>query len=163
MAQATRCSARAPLIALSGVTLAAAAASATLLIEAAASALGSLSGTGRSLLGVITRSGVTHAAAAASASLSIQAAALALRSLSGTGRSRLGACTADRPVGCDARCRSCVGYALDQAARRVSLQRPTCDCSARMSSLRLMRVCGLRLPYCSSPCCSRSQRQHALR
>ena len=58
-------------------------------------------------------------------------AALALR---GSARS------ADRPVGCDARRRSCVGYALDQAARRVSSQRPTCDCSACMSSLRLMRV-----------------------
>ena len=43
--------ARAALITLSGVTLAAAAASATLSIEAAALALGSLSGTGRSLLG----------------------------------------------------------------------------------------------------------------
>ena len=43
--------ARAPLIALSGVTLAATAASAKLSIEAAAIALGSLSGTGRSLLG----------------------------------------------------------------------------------------------------------------
>ena len=29
-------------------------------------------------------------------------------------------------------------------ARRVSSQRPTCDCSACMSSLRLMHVCGLR-------------------
>jgi hypothetical protein len=46
--------ARAPLIALSGVTLAAAAASATLLNKAAALALGSLSGTGRSMLGVRT-------------------------------------------------------------------------------------------------------------
>jgi hypothetical protein len=92
MAQAARCSARAPLIALSGVTLAAAAASATLSIEAAALALGSLSGTGRSLLGVRT---------------------------------------ADRPVGCDARRRSCIGYAFDQAARRVSLQRPTCDARRR--------------------------------
>jgi len=112
MAQAARCSARAPKIALACATLAAAAASATLLI---------------------------------------QAAALALGSLSGTGRSRRGACTADRPVGCDARCRSYVSYALDQAARRVSLQRPTCDCSACMSSLRLMRVCGLRWSPCRAP------------
>jgi hypothetical protein len=105
MAQAARCSARAPKITLACATLAAAAASATLLIQAAALALGSLSGTGRSLLGE---------------------------------------CPADRPVGCDARCRGYVSY-------------------ARMSSLRRMRVCGLRLPYCSSPCCSRSQRQRVLR
>jgi len=45
---------RAPLIALSGVTLAPTAASATLLIQAAALALGSLSGTGRSMLAVHT-------------------------------------------------------------------------------------------------------------
>ena len=83
---------------------------------------------------------MTLATAAVSATLSIEAAALALGGLSGTGRSLLGACTADRPVGCDARRRSCVGYALDQAARRVSSQRPTCDSSACMSSLRLMRV-----------------------
>jgi len=220
--------ARAPLIALSGVTLAAATASATLSIEAAALALRSLNGSGCSLLSTCTEdrpgvcnascrscvgyaldpsccscsrklerhrllaarrahrwspcrvwrspprlrrlssrsklllspsearaaqsarcsaraplialSGVTLAAAAASATLLNKAAALALGSLSGTGRSLLGACTADRPVGCDARRRSCVGYAPDQAARRVSSQRPTCDCSACMSSLRLMRV-----------------------
>ncbi len=53
-AQAARCSVSAPLIALSGVTLAAEAASATLSINAAALALGSLSGTGRSVLGVCT-------------------------------------------------------------------------------------------------------------
>ena len=93
---------------------------------------------------LIALSGVTLAAATASATLSIEAAALALRSLNGTGRSLLCARTADRPVGCDARCRSCVGYAPDQAARRVSSQRPTCDCSACMSSLRLMHACGLR-------------------
>jgi hypothetical protein len=45
----------APLIALSGVTLAAAATSATLSINAAALAFGSLGGTGRLLLGVLHR------------------------------------------------------------------------------------------------------------
>jgi hypothetical protein len=34
--------------------------------------------------------------------------------LGGTGRSLLSVCTADRPVGCDARRRSCVGNTLDQ-------------------------------------------------
>jgi hypothetical protein len=63
---------------------------------------------------LIALSGVTLAAAAASATLSNNAAALALGSLGGTGRSVLGVCTADRPVGCDARRRSCVGNALEQ-------------------------------------------------
>ena len=54
MAQAARCSARAPKIALACATLAAAAASATLLIQAAALALGSFSGTGCLLLGART-------------------------------------------------------------------------------------------------------------
>jgi len=62
---------RTPPIALSGVTLAAAAASARLSLHAAALALGRLSGTGRSLLGahapLIALSGVTLAAAAAAA------------------------------------------------------------------------------------------------
>jgi hypothetical protein len=161
-AQAARCSALAPLIAQSGVTLAAAAASAALSIVAAALALRGLGGSVRSLLGactadrpvgcdarrrscvgyaldhscscspseagaaqaarcsarapLIAQSGVTLAAAAASAALSIVAAALALRGLSGSVRSLLGACTADRPVGCDARRRGCVGYALDQCS-----------------------------------------------
>jgi hypothetical protein len=34
--------------------------------------------------------------------------------LSGTGLSPLGVRTADRPVGCDARRRSCVSHTLDQ-------------------------------------------------
>jgi hypothetical protein len=63
---------------------------------------------------LIALSGVTLAAEAASDTLSINAVALALGSLSGTGRSLLGGCTADRPVGCDARRRSCVGNTLDQ-------------------------------------------------
>jgi hypothetical protein len=58
--------------------------------------------------------GVTLAAAAASATLSINALSLALGSLGGTGRSLLSVCTADRPVGCDARRRSCVCNTLDQ-------------------------------------------------
>jgi len=162
------------MIALSGVTLAAADASATLSINAAALALGSLSCTGRLLLGVCTADrpvgcdarrrgyvsnaldqrccsrfrklgrhrplaarrfapliapvGVTLAAAAASAPLSINAAAHALGSLGGTARSLLGMCPADRPVGCDARRRSCVGNALDQRccfrSRKLGRDRP---------------------------------------
>jgi len=129
---------------VSGVTLAAAAASATLSIHAASLALGTLGGTGRSPLGVCTavrpvgcdarrRSFVGNAldqrrfaAAAASATLSIKAAALALGGLGGTGRSLLGVCTADRPVGCGARRRSCVGNTLDQcrfAAPQLRRQR----------------------------------------
>jgi hypothetical protein len=50
-----------------------------------------------------------------------EAAALALGSLGGTGRSLLGVCTADCLVGCDARRRSCVGYALDPAPALGSL------------------------------------------
>ena len=64
-------------IAMSGVTIAAAATSETLSVKAAALALGSLSGTGRSLLSACTADrplGVTLAAAAASATLSINAA-----------------------------------------------------------------------------------------
>jgi hypothetical protein len=86
----------APLIALSGVTLAAAA-SATLSINAAALDLGSLSGTGRSVLGVCTAD-----------------RPVGCDTRRRTGRSVLGVCTADRPVGCDARRRSCVGNALEQ-------------------------------------------------
>ena len=144
--------AHAPLIALSGVTLASAAASATLSIEAAL-ALGSLSGINRAQLGthaadrpvgcdtrrrrsvgygfdrgcnrslklerhrplgtrcsarapLIDQSGVALAAAAASATHWIEAA-LALGSLSGISRSLLVTQAADRPVGCDARRRSC--------------------------------------------------------
>jgi hypothetical protein len=62
---------------------------------------------------LIALSGVTLAAEAASATLSIYAAALAFGSLSCTGRSLIGMCPADRPVGCDARRRSCVGNALN--------------------------------------------------
>jgi len=60
-------------------------------------------------------------------------------SLSGTGRSLLGAHSADRPVGCDARRRGCVGYALDRS----------CSCSLsrklKQSSIdreRSRRSCG---------------------
>ena len=67
-------------------------------------------------------------AAAASATLLIKAAALALGTLGGIGRSLLGVCTADRPVGCDARRRSCVGNTLDQRccsrSRKLELHRP---------------------------------------
>jgi hypothetical protein len=108
----------APLIALSGVTLAAAAASATLSIDADALAIGSFSCIGRSLLGVCAadrpvgcdarrRSCIGNA-------LSINAAALAYGSLGGTGRLLLGVGTADRPVGCDACRRSCISNTLDQ-------------------------------------------------
>ena len=72
-------------------------------------------------------SGVTLAAAAALATLSINAASLALGSLGGTGRSLLGVCTADRPVGCDARRRSCVGNALDHAPALGSLSGTGCS------------------------------------
>ena len=44
-----------------------------------------------------------------------------LGGMSGTGRSLLGGRTADRPVGCDARRRGCVGYALDQSCCSRSL------------------------------------------
>jgi hypothetical protein len=116
-ARSLRCSVSAPLITLSGVTLAAAAASATLSINAAALALGSLSGTTARCSAsapLIALPGVTLAFEAASATLSINAAALALGSLSDTGRSLLGVCTAGRPVECDAGRRSCVGNTLDQ-------------------------------------------------
>ena len=138
----------APLIALSGVTLAAAAASATLFrstlllslteAQAAQAACCSVSAP------LIALSGVTLAAAAASATLSINAAALALGSLGGTGRSLLGVCTADRPVGCDARHRSCVGNALDQAASLDfgSLGGTTTRCSV---SARLIALSGVTL------------------
>ena len=66
-------------------------------------------------------SGGTLASAAASATLSIHAASLDLGSLGGTGRSLLCVGTAYRLVGCDARRRSCVGNALDQAAALGSL------------------------------------------
>jgi len=157
----------APQIALPGVTLAAAAASETLSINAAALAIGSLGGTGRSLLSVCTAdrpvgcdsaaaaalatvsilkawaaqaalcsvfaplialSGATLAAEAASETLSINTAALAIGSLSCIGISLLGVCTADRPVGCDARRRSGVGNALDQRccsrSRKFERHRP---------------------------------------
>jgi len=112
------------MIALSGVKIAAAAASATLSIKAAALALGSSGVTGCSVsASMIALSGVTLAAAAASATLSINAAALAFGSLGGTGRSLLGVCTADRPVACDARRRGCVANALD---------RRCCSCSRKL-------------------------------
>jgi hypothetical protein len=105
------------LIALSGVTLAAAAASATLfwstlllsLSEAWAAQTARCSVSAR----LIARSGMTLAAAAVSATLSINAAALDFGSLGGSGCSLLGVCTADHPVGCDARRLSCVDNALD--------------------------------------------------
>jgi hypothetical protein len=56
---------------------------------------------------------MTLAAAAVSATLSINAAALDFGSLGGSGCSLLGVCTADHPVGCDARRLSCVDNALD--------------------------------------------------
>ena len=125
----------APLIALLSVTLAAAAASATLSINAVALSLGSLGGTGLSLFyhcsafaPLVALSGVTLAAAAASATLSVNAVALVLGSLGGTGRSLLGVCTADRLVGCDARGRICVSNALDQhcctLSRELERHRP---------------------------------------
>jgi hypothetical protein len=77
---------------------------------------------------LIAVSGVTLAAAAASATLSINAAALALGTLGGTGRSLLGVSTADRPVGCDARRRSCVGNTFDprccSRSRKLGRHRP---------------------------------------
>ena len=119
------------LIALSGVTLAAAAASATLSINAAL-ALGSVSSMNRSLLGMhAALSGVTLAAAAASATLSIEAALALSRKLGRLGplaARRVHRCGADRPVGCDARHRSCVSYTLDQRcctrSRKLEQHRP---------------------------------------
>ena len=90
---------------------------------------------------------------------------LSLGGLSGTGRSLLGACTADRPVGCDARRRSCVGYALDliccsrslgslSGTGRSLLGACTADRPMRRSPPRLRR---LRIGYALDPsCCSRS-------
>ena len=172
--------ARAQLIALSGLTRTAAAASATLSINAAALALGSLSGINRAQLGthaadrpvgcdtrrrrsvgygfdrgcnrslklerhrplgtrcsarapLIDQSGVALAAAAASATHWIEAA-LALGSLSGISRSLLVTQAADRPVGCDARRRSGVGYALDQCfscSRKLEQHEPLAARNAR--------------------------------
>jgi hypothetical protein len=122
-ALAPRCSVSAPLIALSDVTLADAAASATLSINAASPP---------QLRRQHSRSMPLRRAAAASATLPINAAALALGGLGGTGRSLLGVCTADRPVGCDACRRSCVGHALDQR------------CCSRSRKLERHRLLGAR-------------------
>jgi hypothetical protein len=85
--------------------------------------------------------------------------------LSGTGRSLLGACIADRPVGCDARRRGCVGYSLDlsccsrslgslSGTGRSLLGACTADRPMRRSPPRLRR---LRIGYALDPsCCSRS-------
>jgi len=84
------------------MTLAAAAVSATLLINAAALDFGSLGGSGCSLLGVCTADrplGVTLAAAAASATLSINAAALALGSIINSALESPGIPTRVTPVG----------------------------------------------------------------
>ena len=88
-------------------------------------------------------SGVTLAAAAASAPLSINAAALAIGSFSGIGRSLLGVRTAERPVGCDARRRSCVGNALSINAAALALGSLGCTtacCSARATLIALSGV-----------------------
>ena len=78
-------------------------------------------------------------AAAASATLLIKAAALALGTLGGIGHSLLGVCTADRPVGCDARRRSCVGNALDprcySRSRKLERHRPLAALSLGILSL----------------------------
>ena len=96
----------APLIALSGVTLAAAAASATLSINADALAIGSFSCIGCSLLGVCAADRPVGCDARRRSCIgnafSINAAALDFGSLGGTGHLLLGVGTADRPVGCDA-------------------------------------------------------------
>jgi hypothetical protein len=84
------------------MTLAAAAVSATLLINAAALDFGSLGGSGCSLLGVCTADrplGVTLAAAAASATLLINAAALALGSIINSALESPGIPTRVTPVG----------------------------------------------------------------
>jgi hypothetical protein len=113
------------LIALSGVTLDTAAASATLfrsMLLLSLSEAWAAQAARRSVSALlIALSGVTLAAAAASATLLINAADLAIRSLGGTGRLLLGDCTADRPVGCDARHRSCVGDALSINAAALAI------------------------------------------
>ena len=146
-AQAARCSVSAPLIAQSDVTLAAAAASATLSINAAALAIGSLGGTGRSLLGVCTADRLVgydarrrRCVGNALDKLSINAAALALGSLSCIGLSPLGMCTADRRVGCDARRRSCVGNTFDPR------------CFSRSRNLGRHRPLAARCLHRCSPC-----------
>jgi hypothetical protein len=111
----------APLIALSDVTLATAAASATLSINAVALALGSLGGTGRSLLGVCTADRLVGCDAHRRSCVgNAPDQAAALGSWGGTGRSLLGVCTDDRPVGRDARRLSYIGNTLDQSCRSRS-------------------------------------------
>ncbi len=108
MAQAARW----PLIALPGVTLAAATgmrSRSKLLLSLSRK---SLSGIGRLLLGAGT----------ADRPVSCVTPLIALGSLSGIGRLLLGTGTADRPVGCDARRRSCVGYTLSIKAAALALR-----------------------------------------
>jgi len=136
----------APLIALSGVTLADAAASATLSINAAALALGSLGGTGRSLLGVCAadRPVEFDARRRSCVGNNLDQCRFAAPQLCRQhSRSKLLLSLSEawaRPVGCDARRRSCVGNALDQrcCSRSPLLGVSTADrpvgCDARRRS-----------------------------
>jgi hypothetical protein len=125
VAQAARCLARAPIIALSGVTLAAAAALATLSIYAAALALSKheqhrpLAAGARTADRPVGCDARRHSCVGYA--LDLCCCSRSLRSMNGTGRSLLGARTADRPVGCDARRRGCDGHALDLICRSRSL------------------------------------------
>jgi len=136
-------------------------------INAAALAFGSLGGTTArcsACAPMIAPLGVTLAAAAASATLSIDAAALAFESLGGTGRSLLGVCAADRPVGRDARRRSCVGNALHQrccSRRKLGRDRPL-DARCLCCSVSAPPIALSEAKAAKAACCSVSSPLTAL-